>query len=290
MPTETFSHVYLLNPNTFVVEAALPGSLTIDTGSDTILTAGETFNYSGNVAGSSGTFSYASGGGFVFHSFGGDYWVTDTPHNPGDTATDDGANFVVCFLAGTMLATPGGLRAIETLGAGDLVLTADGAAQPVLWLARQTVSTRFADPVRVLPIRIAAGALGEALPARDLFVSPDHALLVAGVLVQAGALVNGTSIARIAAPGASFVYYHIELDDHALVLAEGMPAETFVDNVTRRRFDNYAEYEARFGPERPTIAELDLPRIKSPRQLPPAIRSLVAERSAAIGLAAGRAA
>lgn len=183
--------------------------------------------------------------------------------------------FVVCFLAGTMISTPSGDVAIEALTAGDLVLTTEGAAKPVRWLARQTVSTVFANPQRVLPIRIAAGALGAGLPCRDLFVSPDHALLLDGLLVQAGALVNGTTIVRHADMPQTFIYYHVELDDHSLIVAEGVPAESFVDNVTRRSFDNWQE-----APETP-IAELDLPRVKSARQLPVRIRELLAEPAAA---------
>jgi Hint domain len=82
---------------------------------------------------------------------------------------------------------------VETLKRGDLVLTSDGRSVPVDWLGIQTVSLMFADKMRVLPIRIRAGALAENGPSRDLLVSPDHALLVDGALIQAGTLVNGTS-------------------------------------------------------------------------------------------------
>ena len=176
----------------------------------------------------------------------------------------------VCFYSGTLVATPSGERAVETLRAGDLVLTAEGEARPIRWLGRQTVSTRFGDPLRVLPIRVAAGALGENLPKRDLLVSPDHALLVDGVLVQAGALVNGTTVRREAGVPEVFTYWHVELHDHSLVLAEGVPAETFIDNVDRLAFDNWDEHEAA-GSEAP-IAEMALPRAKSARQVPHATR------------------
>ena len=158
--------------------------------------------------------------------------------------------------------------------AGDLVLTADGVAKPVRWLARQTVSTMFADPMKVVPVRIRAGALGESLPKRDLYVSPDHALEMDGLLVQAGALVNGTTIVRSTGMLHTLVYYHVELDDHSLILAEGVPAETFVDNVSRHRFDNWQD-----APAAP-IAEMDRPRIKSARQLPSNVRALLGMRSA----------
>jgi len=181
--------------------------------------------------------------------------------------------FTVCFLAGTAIATPAGPRPIEELAIGDFVLTADGRAASVRWMGVQTVATVFADPLRSLPIRIAAGTLGDGLPHRDLFVSPDHALFLDGVLVQAGALVNGTTIVRDTAMSERFTYFHIELDDHALILAEGVPAETFVDNVTRRRFDNFAEFEALYGDTGVSIAEMDVPRIKSARQLPAVLRA-----------------
>jgi hypothetical protein len=190
------------------------------------------------------------------------------------------ADFTVCFLAGTAVACPGGARPVEDLAVGDLVLTADGGVRPVRFVGRQTFATLFADPRRTRPVHIDAGALGEGLPLRDLCVSPDHALLVDGVLVQAGALVNGTTVAPMTDLPERFTYFHVELDDHALILAEGVPAETFVDNVTRRRFDNYADYEALYGDHTPTIAELALPRIKSARQLPQEVRRRLA---AAVG-------
>ncbi len=195
--------------------------------------------------------------------------------------TFDTSTFTVCFLAGTRIATPAGETPVESLAIGDLVLTADGRAAPVKWVGVQTVVTLFADPLRSFPVRITAGALDESLPVRDLLVSPDHALFLDGVLVQAGALVNGTTIVRESAMPERFTYFHVELDDHALILAEGVPAETFLDTVTRRRFDNYADYEARCGDAGAQLTELPVPRIKSARQLPRTLR----ERLAAQGRA-----
>lgn len=198
---------------------------------------------------------------------------------PGPLAISE-ETYVVCFLAGTMIATPSGDQAVETLQPGDLVLTHDGRAAPVKWLFVQTVSTVFADPMRVAPVRVRAGALGENLPVRDLRVSADHALLIDGVLVHAGALVDGGAIARETDLPERFCYYHLELADHSLILAEGVPAETFIDNVGRRAFDNWRAYEAAHGAD-VVIAELDLPRAISPRQLPPELRRRLAARAAA---------
>jgi uncharacterized repeat protein (TIGR03803 family) len=192
------------------------------------------------------------------------------------------SGYIICFMRGTLVRTPDGEAAIETLKRGDLVLTADGKAMPVAWLGRQTVSTRFADPLRVLPIRVKAGALAENKPSRDLLVSPSHALLVGEILVEAGALVNGVSILRETDVPAIFVYFHIELDDHSLIFAQNTPAETFIDNVDRMAFDNWAEHEALYPGGNP-MSELPFPRAKSRRQVPAQIRGALEARAAKIG-------
>jgi autotransporter passenger strand-loop-strand repeat protein len=205
---------------------------------------------------------------------------------PGLTLMSDGGTGVelvepACFCAGTNIRTPDGDAPVETLKIGDIVLTASGQAVPVRWIGINTVSTRFADPLRVMPIRISAGALGENLPERDLLVSPDHAMFLGGILLQAGALVNGSSIAREARMPEIFTYYHVELADHELILAEGAATETFVDNVDRMAFDNWEEHERLYGSEA-DIVEMPYPRVRSARQLPMAMRRLLAARAAAI--------
>jgi hypothetical protein len=191
-------------------------------------------------------------------------------------------NAALCFMPGTMIRTPGGEVAVETLAHGDCVMTTDGRAEKVSWIGRQTVSLQFADPLRVLPIRIAANALGDNVPSRDLLVSPDHAILVEDVLIQAGALINGTSIVRETKVPQTFTYYHVELEDHSLIFAENVPAETFVDNVDRLAFDNWAEHEALY-PEGHQISEMPYPRAKAFRQVPKAIRARLAERAECLG-------
>ena len=171
---------------------------------------------------------------------------------------------------------------VEKLSRGDLVLTNDGRVLPIDWLGKQTVSLRFADKMRVLPIRIRAGALAENVPSRDLLVSPDHAILVEGALIHAGALVNATSIVRETNVPMTFTYYHVEVQDHSLILAENTPAETFVDNVDRLGFDNWAEHEALY-PNGKEVAELPYPRAKSHRQVPVRTRVMLADRAQAIG-------
>jgi hypothetical protein len=192
-------------------------------------------------------------------------------------------NNAICFYAGTLIATPEGGKAVETLKAGDVVLTSEGETREVVWLGRQTISTVFSDPEKVWPIRVKAGALGESVPSRDLVVSPDHALLVDGVLIHAGALVNGGSIVRQTMVPRIFTYYHVEVADHALILAENTPAETFIDHPERLAFDNWDERKAIF-PFGKDVEELAYARAKSPRQVPVHVRVTLAERAQTLGL------
>jgi hypothetical protein len=186
---------------------------------------------------------------------------------------------IVCFFGGTRIATPAGEREVETLTAGDLVLTVEGDVCPIRWVGRNTVSTRFQDPLRCLPIRIRAGALGAGLPRRDLLVSPEHAMFLDGFLIQAGAMVNGVTVVRETDVPEVFTYYHIELDTHRLILAEGAASESFIDNVERTAFDNWDEHPAMDPDE---MIELPYARAKSARQLPKCVARLLADRAAAL--------
>ncbi len=181
---------------------------------------------------------------------------------------------VLCFCAGTRIATPRGETEVQALRPGDLVLTAQGEVLPVRWVGISHVATKFADPLRVMPVRISAGALGDGVPQRDLLVSPDHALFLDGILVTALALVDGVNITRETQMPEQFDYYHVELDSHELLLAENVPAESFVDNVTRMNFHNWDE---RVTPDT-NIVEMEYPRAKSARQVPAALRRSLAGR------------
>lgn len=176
-----------------------------------------------------------------------------------------------CFLTGTRIATVAGEVAVEDLRIGDELRLADGGVLPARWIGHRSVSLTFADPVEALPIRVQAGALGQGLPRRDLYVSPCHTLAVDGLLVQARALVNGRSIVQLTQMPADYTYWHIETERHALILAEGAASETLLDTGGRQRFANVAEYDALY-PDAPTLAPMDLPRICWRRQLPHAIR------------------
>ena len=99
-------------------------------------------------------------------------------------------------------------------------------------------------------------------------------MLVDGVLCEAGALVNGTTIAHVPLSelGDSYTVYHVETEDHEIVIANGAPSETFVDNVSRRAFDNHAEFADLHG-DQPEMEELPHPRASNARHLPARIKS-----------------
>ena len=186
-------------------------------------------------------------------------------------------NSVACFRRGTMILTEGGERPVEQLAIGDVVVTPDGPT-PVKWIGRRGYSGRFARGNRaVLPIRVAAGALAAGVPCRDLFVSPKHALLLDGVLVPAEALVNGGSITQL--PGVESVeYFHLELHRHAILIADGAPAESFVDDGGRAIFHNAREYAERYPDALPTPAVYCAPRREDGEQVE-AIRRRLARRA-----------
>jgi hypothetical protein len=182
-----------------------------------------------------------------------------------------------CFCGGTLIRTDRGERAVEDLAIGDKVVTLSGALRPIRWIGRRKLAARFCDPLRAWPIRVKADALAAGVPARDLLLSPDHALLIGEVLIQAGALVNGTSIVRETLVAERFSYFHIELENHEVIFAENTPAESFVDNADRFGFDNFAEHKAlaRAGGG---MLELPYPRAKAQRQVARALRERLNER------------
>ena len=170
-----------------------------------------------------------------------------------------------CFATGARTVTPDGERAIETLRPGEKVLTHDGRSTPAIRVARQTVANPRAVELGRKPVRIDAGALGPNLPNRPLTVTADHALLFGDMLVNAGALAeDGTPVRFLPLEDmpSMFNYWHVELEKHECVVANGVPAESFIDYVGRSGFDNYDEYLDLAGADR-LIAEMPFVRISA---------------------------
>jgi hypothetical protein len=154
-----------------------------------------------------------------------------------------------CFLKGTRIRTAEGERKIEDLAIGDLLPTMFGGLRPIQWMGRY--SLKRSDPSKpwvkdALPVRIARSALGPDVPHTDLYVTGGHSLLIDGVLVPAELLINGTTITRDEAREYDELeFFHVKLESHDVVYAEGAPTETMI-NVQESAV-NFADYLRRYG-------------------------------------------
>ena len=150
----------------------------------------------------------------------------------------------LCYARGTMIRTPDGELEVKKLRPGKQVITlVDGQEVPqtVTWLGHRRIDLiTHLRPETVAPIRIERDAIAADMPHRDLVVSPDHAIFVEGKLICARQLVNGTTICQ-ELDWTAVDYYHVELDQHAILLAEGQPAESYIDTGNRGFFSNSGE-------------------------------------------------
>lgn len=142
----------------------------------------------------------------------------------------------VCFVAGTLILTPSGPRAIDSLSPGDLIVTRDHGPQPLRWIGQSAQSSAALRATPALrPVRLRRGALGGGMPDRDLDVSPQHRIVVQsrigarmfgpdGVLVPAGKLLPLPGVERLGTDPVT--YYHLLLDRHEVIFAEGCATES----------------------------------------------------------------
>ena len=201
------------------------------------------FDFNGDVTITGNTVSYAIGGQtFSSTVTNVENVVIQVGAGQQTVAFQDGT-FAVCFAEGTQIMTSLGEVAVEDLRGGDLVATVSGEGapmKPVLWVGRRRVQLAGNPAAEQLaPVRVKAGALGHGVPHRDLLVSPDHCLFLDGALVPARLLVNGSSIVT-EREFAAITYYHVELETHDVLLAEGAAAESWLDTGNRAWFENSA--------------------------------------------------
>jgi hypothetical protein len=167
----------------------------------------------------------------------------------GDGGGGDGGP---CFLSGTRIAAPQGSVCVENLTVGAMVLTASGESRPVRWLGHRSMDcSRYRDPTEVWPYRVQAGAFTDGMPKSDLWLSKHHALFVDGSLIQVKHLANGATIKQV--PRYQVVYWHVELETHDILLAEGLPSESYLDVGNRSAFENggkFIEAFPNFEPKR----------------------------------------
>jgi serralysin len=145
------------------------------------------------------------------------------------------AGSIACFVAGTLIATPAGEMPVEALRQGDLVRLHDGRLAPISWIGRCAVTPEPGAE----PLHIAADAFGPGQPYRRLTLSPEHAVFAEGVLIPVRCLENGHSVRKAALE--RVVYFHIRLEGHEILRAQGLAVESWLDDGARDGFDNAAD-------------------------------------------------
>lgn len=247
---------------------AVSGGVIDFAGSDAVLTVNDVSQFSAAVAGmldhdvidlvgvaaslvgfAGGEISVVDGNGIAA----GQFALSVVPGQPLVQIMSDGAGGSLitlggdmpCFARGTRLLTPNGYRPVETFKPGDPVITWGGERRAVRWVGWRTLDLSGYDKAQ--PVRFAPHALAPGVPKRPVWLSPLHAVWIGGVLVPACHLVNGATITL--GRQAAVTYYHIELDRHEILLADGMAAESFLDNGNRRQL--YRELGVRGQAGRP---------------------------------------
>jgi hypothetical protein len=160
-----------------------------------------------------------------------------------------------CFARGTSILTPHGYRPVEEFRPGDPVITAFGQSRPVRWVGWRTLDLAEARGNEAYPILISAHAFGPGRPGRPLRLSPNHCVYSEGVLIPVTQLVNGATIKRERSAKAA-TYFHLELDRHDILLADGLPCESYFDDGNRAQL--YTEVGRRspaFKPFAPVVTK-----------------------------------
>jgi hypothetical protein len=239
-----FANASLTAPNTGVIQFdnVTPGAGAVATQTITDVAWGDEFivpgaDFTGDTATLTGNVLTVENAGSPVFTMDD---VTAFPATTFDIVNDDTIQ-AVCYARGTMIRTPEGELPVEKLRPGKQVITlVDGQEIPqtVIWLGHRRIDLGgHPRPETVAPIRIVCDAFADGMPHRDLLVSPDHAIFVDGKLICARQLMNGTTI-RQERDWTAVDYYHVELDRHAILIAEGLPAESYLDTGNSGFFAN----------------------------------------------------
>ena len=155
-----------------------------------------------------------------------------------------------CLLKGTKISTPSGDRPVQELQIGDEVHTLAGR-KTIKWIGynKFTKEEGRAWQDSVMPIHVARFAIDDHAPHRDLYLSPLHCVFFNEALIPVMYLINETSIAQgTPSEMSALEYYHVELDTHEVIYAEGALVESY-DGSSRDNFSNFMQYERLYGAE-----------------------------------------
>jgi hypothetical protein len=198
--------------------------------------------FRGGGGGGGGGYGGGGGGGYAGGGGGGGSADTGSPVTAiSGEHTGNGSVIIeatsLCFLAGTQIRTPSGEIAIDALSVGDKILSYSGEARCIVWIGHSRVSAKPGQRDAATPILIFKGAIADNVPAKNLRVTKAHGLYIDEVLIPAEFLVNHHSIVWDDR-SQDYTIYHIELETHDVLVADGAPAESYRDDGNRWRFEN----------------------------------------------------
>ena len=144
---------------------------------------------------------------------------------------------VACFAAGTRILAEQGPVPVQALRPGMRVRALFGGSAEIQWTGHRSVDCRrHKRPEQVWPVCIRGGAFGPGQPTDDVYLSPDHAVYVNAVLIPIRYLINGSTVRQVAVD--EVAYFHVELARHDVLLAQGLPVESYLDTGDRGNFAN----------------------------------------------------
>ncbi len=220
-------------------------------------------------------FMSLSGYGWVFVPMPGSVFTDGDAINnwtaPVGWSDTDGLSYdsIVCFTKGSMITTARGLRPVEQLAPGDLVMTRDEGAQAVLWVSCQTISSAaLALRENLRPVVIAKGSIAPGIPYRDTKISRQHRVLLDrnfpgihnGDEVFAPAIaLKYSGLGALDQTCAPVTYVHVFFKRHQVLLCDGLWSESFypgrigiaaLDDAARHEFEQiFPDLNPQTGPQ-----------------------------------------
>lgn len=175
---------------------------------------------------------------------------------------DTTTNVAICFARGTLIRTPDGDVPVEQLKIGDMVMNDAGQPVPLVWIAKSSWSglDLVMDPT-LRPIRIAQDSFGKGLPYRDLDLSPRHRVVVEDVItgllfgtekVLVPAKFLSAPLAQQFCPADGIEYYHLLLNDHEILISNGLETESFQPSTRAMKTlagETSKDYFKKFSPQ-----------------------------------------